>query len=388
VYRVPRRIVDATTAIAQTAGTLTPMQRILGQDRAVGVLRQAIESERLHHAWIFSGPRGVGKFTTAKEFAKILLDPEAAPNLAGEIEVDPQGRTAQLVDAETHPDLHIVRKELALFSENAQLRARKLSNIPLDVLREHVIGGKTGDDKQHDAPAYRTAALGHGKVFIIDEAELIDRNGQNALLKTLEEPPARTFLLLVTSRPEWLLPTVHSRCQHVQFGLLDAEAMQRWLDDSGLELAPDERAWIERFAAGAPGVAQLAAAYGFHRWQQALEPMIDELQRGGFPVAMGPTMAEFIDEFATAWVKENRNASKDAANKDGARHLLALLASHARDKLGQACAAGADPAPWLGAIDVLREAEQALEANVNLKQVMEHLAAQWARQVRAPAISA
>jgi hypothetical protein len=108
--------------------------------------------------------------------------------------------------------------------------------------------------------------------------------------------------------------------------------------------------------------------------------MIDELQRGGFPAEMGRTMSEFIDEFAIAWVKANRNASKDAANKDGARHLLTLLASHARGQLTETCASGDAPDMWLGVIDILREAEQALEANVNLKQVMEHLVVQWARQ--------
>jgi DNA polymerase-3 subunit delta' len=361
------------------------MERILGQDRAVGVLREALASGRLHHAWIFSGPRGVGKFTTAKEFAKILLDPDAGPNLTGEIQADPAGRAAPLVDSETHPDLHVIRKELALFSDNPQLRSRKLSNIPLDVLREHVIGGKTSDERYHEAPAYRTPALGHAKVFIFDEAELIDRNGQNALLKTLEEPPPRTYLLLVTSRSEWLLPTVHSRCQHVHFGPLDEHAMKRWLEVSGLDLEPGEREWVEQFGAGSPGVAQLAAEYGFHRWQQTLEPMIDELQRGGFPTEMGRTMAEFVDDFANAWVKANRNASKDAANKDGARHLLTLLASHARARLAGACRSGGDPAMWLGSIDVLRDAERALEANVNLKQVMEHLVVQWARLANEPA---
>ena len=83
----------------------------------------------------------------------------------------------------------------------------------------------------HDAPAYRKSVLGNGKVFIIDEAELMDNNGQNSILKTLEEP-LETPIILVTSRPERLLPTVRSRCDHVRFGPLSDEDMRKWLDEN------------------------------------------------------------------------------------------------------------------------------------------------------------
>jgi DNA polymerase-3 subunit delta' len=355
------------------------MDRILGQDSATEVLRSALRSGRLHHAWIFSGPRGVGKFTCAIEFARILLDPDAAANLAGEIEADPHGRTSRLIDAGTHPDLHIIRKELALFSENAELRRKKLANIPIDVLREHVIGGKTGDERIHEAPAYRTATLGHGKVFIIDEAELIDATGQNALLKTLEEPPAQTYIILVTARPERLFPTIRSRCQHVRFGSLDKSAMGAWFERSGPKVDADERAWIEQFCQGSPGLARLAADYGFHEWAKTLAPMLRRLDHGEFPATMGQTLAEQVESFASDWVKTHRNASKDAANKDGAGHVLALLAAHARRRLNESCARGEEPQQALAMIDRLREAERQLASNVNLKHVLENLVVQWAQ---------
>ena len=352
---------------------------ILGQDRAIEILRSNLRSGRLHHGWIFSGPEGVGKFTTAVAFAKIMLDPDAGPNLTGDIKTDENSPAARMIEAHAHPDLHIIRKELARFSDNRELRDRKLMNIPLDVLREHMIGGKTGDDKIHEGAAYRTSALGQGKVFIIDEAELIDKWGQNALLKTLEEPPDRTYIFLITARPERLLPTVRSRCQHVRFGRLDPEAMARWFAQSGLELDESERAWIEIFCDGSPGVAQLAAEYGFHNWRAALEPMLAQLDRGEFPVVLGKELGELVEAFAQAWVKNNTNASKDAANKDGARHMLSLLASHARGNLHRACSAGVDSDSSLAIIDLLREAEFQLERNVNLKQLLENLIVQWAQ---------
>ena len=355
------------------------MDRILGQDSAIEVLRSALRSGRLHHAWIFSGPRGVGKFTCAVEFARILLDPRAGANLAGQIEADPDGHTSRLVDAGAHPDLHIIRKELALFSENPRLRDRKLMNIPLDVLREFMIGGKTGDDRIHEGPAYRTASLGHGKVFIIDEAELIDQYGQNALLKTLEEPPAETYIILVTARPERLYATIKSRCQHVRFGRLDEAAMRAWFERSGLKLDDEPRAWIEQFCEGSPGLAQLAVDYGFYEWGQTLAPMLRQLDRGEYPAAMGPTLAEMVEAFASAWVKAHRNASKEAANKDGAGHVFTLLAAHARRRLRESCARGDDPQTALIMIERVRDAEAQLTSNVNLKHVLENLVVQWAR---------
>ena len=157
----------------------------------------------------------MGKYTAALEAARVLLDPAARQAVrehdAGDatrlIEGGGDSRIQNLIHAGTHPDLHIIRKEMAKFSDNRSLRDKKQLNIPIDLLRERVIGGKSGET-YHDAAAYRTAQMGHGKVFIIDEAELLDQTGQNAMLKTLEEPPSDTWFFLITSQPDRLLPTI------------------------------------------------------------------------------------------------------------------------------------------------------------------------------------
>jgi DNA polymerase-3 subunit delta' len=359
---------------------------ILGQDRALDILAAALRSGRFHHGWILAGPRGVGKFAAAMHAARTLLDPACDPqSVTGASLADgpPPSKVQHLIDAGSHPDLHIIRKELALFSDERKLRERKQTNIPIDLLRERVIGGEVGG-RNHDAAAYRTAAHGHGKAFIIDEAELLDDTGQNAMLKTLEEPPAQTWFFLITTRPDELLPTIRSRCQTVRFGALDSAAMHKWFRAHAAgdpELAAQHKSlppWIELFADGSPGAALLAMQYDFALWQKTLDPMLAELDRGRFPDAMGETLGKLADEFAVAWVKAHKNASKDAANKDGARHVMAILATHVRNRLAQSVTNHGNSEHWGEAIDLIRECERQIESNVNQKQALENLVAQWA----------
>ncbi len=398
------------TACGYHAGsdTLAPtMTTILGQTRALETLEAALGSARFHHGWIFSGPRGVGKFTTALQVARILLDEQAQPTLAHK---PSSSRVQSMIDSGTHPDLHIITKELAAFSDSRELRERKQMNISIDVLRENVIGGKSGGN-YHEGPAYRTPMHGHGKVFIIDEAELLDQTGQNAMLKTLEEPPAETYFFLITSQPDRLLPTIRSRCQHVRFQRLDDESMRQWLAEFGpaalhraWALQDDEDAkakdpprrqrnenatlqWVAKYCDGSPGMALLAIDYHFHQWDQEIGPMLAELDGGKFPIAMGDTLGRFVEEFAVAWVRAHgrKTTSKDAANKDGARHVLTLLASHARNMLARFVEAGHDATNWMAIIDLIRAAESQLESNVNMKLLMENLAVQWWRSMAAVA---
>ena len=112
---------------------------ILGQGQALAALRASMASGRVHHAWIFHGPAGVGKFTTAVAFAGALLDPTTAPGLTGEIAPDPDSETQRLVRAGMHPDLHVVTKELALHHEDREVRTRKLITIPKKVVEKWLL---------------------------------------------------------------------------------------------------------------------------------------------------------------------------------------------------------------------------------------------------------
>jgi hypothetical protein len=346
---------------------------ILGQDRAIAALRSSLGAGRVHHAWVFHGPAGVGKMTAAQAFAATLLDPTVEADLTGQLEPDPGSETQRLIASGVHPDLHIVTKELALFSDDAAVRSRKLITIPRQVVEEHLV-----------RPAALTARVPSGaragKVFIVDEAELLDEGTQNSVLKTLEEPAPGTVIILVTSRESRLLPTIRSRCQRVAFGPLDEKSMREWikLDPERAAIGQEQRDWLVRFADGAPGRFQLAHTMGLFGWWRTLSPMLADADNGAFTVELGKAMADLVDGYAQAWVDAHDNASKDAANKDGARQMFALLAHRAQERLRDA-KSNAHAERALSTIDTIGDAERNIDANVNMKFAFEDLAARLAR---------
>lgn len=346
------------------------MSSIVGQDRAIGVLMDALRARRVHHAWIFHGPPGVGKFTTALAFAALLLDPTTQATFSGELMADPDSQVQKLLGSGTHPDLFVVNKELAVYAQDASVRKSKQLFIAVDVIREFVLEpGLLGPTLRNEGAA--------GKVFIIDEAELMKAESQNAVLKFLEEPPERVVIILVTSSEERLLPTIRSRCQRVFFGSLGDAAMERWLERQEFELSAEERAWLLKFAEGSPGVFALARAGGLYEWWTRLAPMLRALETGGYTVEMGVAMTEMVKGWAEAWVESHDNASKEAANKAGADWMFRLLGSYWRARLAKAAPLG-KAGPYLAAIDAVRSAEPEMDANVNIEFVMEKLSGEMA----------
>ena len=350
-----------------------PLAEIVGQDRALSRLAEAMGSGRLHHAWIFHGPEGVGKFTTALAWAALLLDPTTAKDLSGRYAADPDSPAQALLAGGTHPDLHVIVKELARFSSDAGVRASKLTTIAKDVVDTHLIRPASL------APVMRTGSMA-GKVFIVDEAELMDRHAsnattQNAILKTLEEPAPGTVIILVTSSEDRLLPTIRSRCQRIAFTPLPDDAMRAWLAGADLGVTGEERDWLIRAADGSPGRLKAMHESGVYGWHRAITPHLDEAERARPAVELGALMGSLIDDWAKEWVKQGEqrgeNRSKDAANRLGARRMLGLVADRARTGL-------ADPRrrAWsLGAIEAVGQAQRHLDANVGMKLVFEHLAA-------------
>ena len=346
---------------------------VIGQSRAVEILQQSMQSQRVHHAWIFHGPEGVGKFTAAVAWAATILDPSSTPDLGGQIAPDPESQVQGLLKAGTHPDLHVIKKELARYHEEKKVRDAKLATIPKAIVDEHLIVPATL------APTMKSSSIA-GKVFIIDEAELLDRSPtnapvQNAILKTLEEPPPGTVIILVTSSEDRLLPTIRSRCQRVAFTPLDDDAMRAWANTQSFHLDPNEHHWLMQYAAGSPGRFIGAIEGGLYHWHTRIEPMILQADQGVHPISLGTTMGELVDDWASKWVKQGdklgENRSKEAANRKGADQMFALIAQRARKGLREPTTAYRA----LHTIDCVERAKSELNTNVQVKFVMEHLAA-------------
>ncbi|MGV9006146.1 MAG: DNA polymerase III subunit delta' [Brevundimonas sp.] len=194
---------------------------------------------RLHHAWLLCGVEGTGKASFAYRAARRLLG--AVPDPArGPLGARPSDPVSQLVSAQSHPDLM--------------------------VLERLVEGGKTKKaisvDQARDLPEFfsKSPSRAQYRVAIVDAADDLNVNAANALLKVLEEPPARGVLFLVTHAPGRLLPTIRSRCRRLAFPVWNPAALEQLLRDRA-GLAAEEAGRIALLANGSPGAA-LALASG------------------------------------------------------------------------------------------------------------------------------
>jgi DNA polymerase III delta' subunit len=177
------------------------------QQRAISILRRALRSGRGHHAYLFEGPEGVGKELTARALAARLLC--HSTKLAADADACGQCASCRMLAADAHPDFHLIHRGLHKRHPDRAIRATRGLFLVTDLIRHFLI-----------APAARSASQGHGRVFVIRDAERMNEDAQNCLLKTLEEPPGQTRLILLTGSPARLLPTIRSRCQRIPFDLL------------------------------------------------------------------------------------------------------------------------------------------------------------------------
>ena len=186
---------------------------VAGQEAIITTLKHAIDEKKIAHAYLFCGPRGTGKTTVAKLLAK-AVNCTGDPKPCGECE------NCKQIENGTHPDVI----EIDAASNNGVEEVRSLI------------------DKVKYAPTQ-----GQYKVYIIDEVHMMSPGAFNALLKTLEEPPAHVIFILATTEPHKILPTIISRCQRFDFTrLTDQEMVQRMqyvfkeegktYDDGSLEL--------------------------------------------------------------------------------------------------------------------------------------------------------
>ncbi len=237
---------------------------LVGQDLAQQVLLQAYRSGRMPHAWLLTGPQGVGKATLAFRFARFLLaQGSEPPGLLGppeDLSLSPEHGVFRQVASSGHPDLQTIERQ-------RDQRNRLRRDIVIEDLRK--------------AAAFLrlTPALGGWRVVVIDGAEDMNRNAANALLKVLEEPPARALILLTSHFPGRLLPTIRSRCCRLAVPPLPRDTVLQLLHRYVPELSGPEAESLSRLADGSIGRAlALANSGGIGLFSDALA-LIEKLPR-------------------------------------------------------------------------------------------------------------
>ncbi len=250
--------------------------QVVGQEHVKDVLKAALEQGRVGHAYLFSGPRGVGKTTTARLIAMTANCETPGIKPCGECE------SCLSVRAGNHPDV---------------LEIDAASNNSVDDVRE--LREKVG----------LSAMRGGKKIYILDEAHMMSRAAFNALLKTLEEPPEHVIFILATTEPEKIIPTILSRCQHYRFRRLTPEEIGGKLagiaQKEGVNAEPEALQLIGRLADGA-----------MRDGESLLERMLaagSDVTRAGVEAALGLPPGEQMRSMAAALVQADAGGLLEGA---------------------------------------------------------------------------
>lgn len=326
-------------------------QRIRGHDALIEGFRRAVRRGRLAHAYLFTGAGGVGKRLFAIELAKALLCENAGADLLQACDHCP---ACVQVEADTHPDFFTA------------VRPPEALEFPIDLMR------------QLCQSFALKSARGRGKVVLIDDADDLNEASANCFLKTLEEPPPRSVLILIGSTPDRQLPTIVSRCQVIRFAPLPPELIDELLRMSGVEDSA-LRGRLVRLSAGSPGVAMELSdptLWEFHR------QLLDGLTKT--PIAS-------VD-LSRIWVDFVEEAGKEsAAQRRRAQLVLRLIIDFLDDALTVAMngvprrsesderpaletlARRAGPDRLLEALERCLEADRQIDRRVQLVLILEGL---------------
>jgi DNA polymerase III subunit delta' len=209
---------------------------LLGHEPAERALLDAIHLGRMHHAWLITGPEGIGKATLAFRFARRLLSGRGVDG-QGSLELDPADPVFRRVASGGHADLITIER----------VRDEKTKRLKRDIA--------VNDIRKINAFMALTSAEGGWRVAVVDGAEDLNQASGNALLKILEEPPSRAVLILVCSAAGQLPPTIRSRCRHLRLTTLTDEVMGRLLALYLPERSQDDRDRLVTLSEGSVGRA-------------------------------------------------------------------------------------------------------------------------------------
>ncbi len=235
---------------------------VRGQSHVVRALSNAVRENRVGHAYLFSGPRGTGKTSTARILAKAL-------NCTNLLDGEPCGECDSCVAIEAGTSYDLLELDAA-------------SNNGVDAMRDLIAKAALGSP-------------GRTKVYLLDEVHMLSAGASNALLKTLEEPPGHVVFVLATTDPHKVLPTIRSRTQHFELHLLPAEELRALVDDvvadAGLDLDDDAIDYALRTGGGSArdtlsALDQVVAAGGVLDRGDEVDDLVDALAAGDTGAAL------------------------------------------------------------------------------------------------------
>lgn len=294
---------------------------LIGHDEQIAAFKAAFAEGRPHHAWLLTGPQGLGKALFAEAAAIWVL----AGRPAGQgFDGARDSQAAALIASGAHPELRRLERSV---NDKGNVRAV----ITIDEVRTLL------------PLLQQTAVISDWRVIIVDAADDLNRNAANALLKSLEEPPAKTLFLLISHSPSRLLPTIRSRCRTLRFARLADAEVGRIIDEQADDLSDADRDTLIRLAAGAPGRALKSLDAGIASLERELLALAATpadaaphqalaLARGLAGKAAAPRYEAFLD-LAPALI------ARLAADAQGPTRLRALAAWEESSKL----AASAQP---------------------------------------------
>jgi len=335
---------------------------VWGHEDAIADLSRAVREDRVLHAYLLAGPAGIGKALLARTFAQALCCDDPAARATGV----PCGacRSCRKIVRGVHPDVQVWDLQRQAAGEKSSGRNTSLTIETVRQLR--------------GATAYRPVESAR-RVVIVDDAETMQDAAQEALLKTLEEPPAAVVMVLVADDAEALLPTIRSRCRIVDLHPVPASAIEAGLIAAGV--APDAAATAAGLARGRAGWAARAAA----------DPALLEARRQAFERARTWIAQPVGERMVTAALLGDRFAKQRDEIFAEVETALAVW----RDALLEACglsrhltyrgyaadiadtAAGFDLAGIARALGVTQQALRDLEANVRPRLALEGMVLQW-----------
>lgn len=336
---------------------------LLGHEGAERELRRLEEAGRLPHAIMLSGPRGIGKATLAFRLARFLLAKSS-------------GTTSDMFDGDADSGLAIAAAS-GVFHRVASGGHADLLTVErgFDPRRRRLRSEIVVEDTREIAGFFRLTAAEEGwRIVIVDGAEEMNRTAANALLKTLEEPPRRALLMLVSHNPGLLLPTIRSRCRRFPLAALTGPLVVRLLGQYRPELAQAEAGALAELADGSIGRAiELADAGGLALYRSVLD-LLSQIPR-----IDGARLHAFADKLARPEADDAYRAAEELLSQFLAR-MVARTARHrlaaenlipGEGELMQRLAARADLARWAALRDEIdRGFASTDQLNLDRKQAM------------------